>query len=461
VRMLDYLRILRDRWVLVTACALLGAVAAVAVVLGSTWRYASSITLYVSSTDHTPTANTAYEASLLAQQQVQSYARLLDSERVANELATRIGGAMTPQQLQAEITASAIPQTALLRATVTDTSAGRAQRVAEALGPAFADVVDSLESHADGAPSPVRISVVDDAAVPDGPISPRPRLDVLLGVAVGLLVGAGAAVLRETADTTVKTVGLLRAAVCGPVLASVGTLDESHLEAVREHRSPRAEAYRSLRTNLQFLNVDRPVTTVTVTSSIAGEGKSLTACNLALSLADSGRKVVLIDADLRRPQICGYLGLRGYNGLTSVLAGSTPLEQAMIVSRREGLLVLPSGPIPPNPSELLGSARMAQLLEQLKQDADILVLDSPPLLPVTDAAILAHISDGAILVAQYGRTRREHVTRAVEQIKAADARLLGAILNRMPSRGGEADSYSYYGYAAVPPGFQIAEAEAK
>jgi non-specific protein-tyrosine kinase len=262
----------------------------------------------------------------------------------------------------------------------------------------------------------------------------------------GLFIAGLAAVLREATDTSVKSVEVLRGLTGGSVLASVGTQDKAQRQKLREHRSPNTEAYRSLRTNLQFLDVDHPVRVLTVTSSVPGEGKSVTACNLALALADAGKRVVLVDGDLRCPQVCAYLGCTSRAGLTSVLIGASLLEETLIEGRNRLLRILPSGPIPPNPSELLGSVRMTELVERLKQDADIVVIDSPPLLPVTDAAILSRASDGAILVVRHGQTRREQLVRATDQLRAVEARLLGSVLNRVPLRGPDADPYLAYGY---------------
>jgi len=445
VHSIDYLRTLVRRWRILLAGALLGVGVAVDIVLWTTPMYAVTTTFYVSSTDRAPTATTAYEASLLAQQQVQSYATLLGSERVAQELAARLSDGLTAAQLQGKIGADVVPQTALLVATVTDGSRTRAHQIATALGPVFAAVVESLEQPPDGGPSPVRVTVVDSASAPST-VSPRPLRDLVLGLTAGLLIAGLAAVLREATDTSVKSLDVLRGLTGGPVLASVGTQDKAQRQMLREHRSPNTEAYRSLRTNLQFLDVDHPVRVLTVTSSIPGEGKSLTACNLALALADAGKRVVLVDGDLRCPQVCAYMGCTSRAGLTSVLIGASLLEEALIEGRNRLLRIMPSGPIPPNPSELLGSARMAELLERLKQDADIVVIDSPPLLPVTDAAILSHLSDGAILVVRHGQTRREQLARATDQLRAVEARLLGSVLNRVPSRGPDADPYLAYGY---------------
>lgn len=448
MQLLDYVRILSRRWLLVTAFALLGIGSAIGVTTQMTPEYASGITFYVASTDATPTASTAYEATLLAQQQVQSYASLLTSERVAKQVSETLADGSRAQDVQTKIAASVIPQTALLRASVTDSSRTRAWQIATALGPAFSAAVDALERPASGRVSPVRVSVVDDATVPTAPVSPRPLRNAGLGLLAGTMIGFAVAVLRETLDTTLKTGEELRELTSGPVLAMVGTQTKEQQEAISRHRSSYSESYRVLRTNLQYVKVDEPPRAVTITSSVAGEGKSFTACNLALTLADAGKRVILVDADLRRPQACAYLGLRQSRGLTSVLAGKASLDEAMVASKNKLLTAIPSGPIPPNPSELLGSARMIALIEQLKELADMVVIDSPPLLPVADAAILAHISDGAILVALHGKVRRDQVSRSVEQLEAVGARFLGSVLNRAPGRG--VGPYGYYGASLSP-----------
>jgi capsular exopolysaccharide synthesis family protein len=442
VHLSDYLRILAKRWLLIATCAGLSVGAAAAVTLRSTPEYATSITLYVSTPNRPNDMASAYDASLFAQQQVQSYVDLLASQRVAAQLARQLADGLTPQQLQGKISASLIPQTALLQATVTDTSRHRALRIASALGPVFARVVSELERPTTGGPSPVRVTVVDDATLPGAPVSPRPDRNLLLGLLLGLLIGAAAAILRDTLDTSVTSEEQLRDLTGSPVLGVVGVQSKTVQQLMaRGYQAPRAEAYRSLRTNLQFVHIDRPLKSVTITSALAGEGKSITACNLAFALTDSGRRVALIEGDLRRPSLRDYLGVKGSTGLTDVLVGAAELDEAMLSTRNPLLSVLPCGRVPPNPSELLGTARMHDLLTRIQQDVDIVLIDSPPLLPVSDAAILARISDGALLVTQHGRTRREHVARAAEYLRSVDAQLLGTVLNKAPARE---DSYGYY-----------------
>lgn len=212
--------------------------------------------------------------------------------------------------------------------------------------------------------------------------------------------------------------------------------------------SPRAEAYVTIRTNLRYVDVDHPPRTVVVTSSVPGEGKTTTACNLAIAVAQAGSRVLLIEGDLRRPKVAEYLGVDGSIGLTDVLIGQIQFDDAVIHWRR-GLECdfLASGAIPPNPSELLGSHQMAELLQELAGRYDSVIIDAPPLLPVSDAAILAAVTDGALLVVRHGETRHEQVQHATQALRQVDARILGTILNFAPSRRGREEGYdSGYGY---------------
>jgi non-specific protein-tyrosine kinase len=179
------------------------------------------------------------------------------------------------------------------------------------------------------------------------------------------------------------------------------------------------------------------------------EGKSTTACNLAITLAKAGWHVVLVEADLRRPRIARYLGIEGSAGLTSVLIGKAAIADVLQPWGDEPLSVLPSGPIPPNPSELLSSENMKHTISELTDLGDIVLVDAPGLLPVTDAAVLARICDGTLLVTRYGKTRREQVAQAVKRLDAVDARLLGCVLNFAPRKGGEDYSGHGYGYGVA------------
>ena len=212
-------------------------------------------------------------------------------------------------------------------------------------------------------------------------------------------------------------------------------------------RGPAAEAYRTLRTNLEFASVDEPVRTLLVTSSIPGEGKTTTSSNLAVAFAQAGRRVILLDADLRKPGVHKLFDLPNTSGLTSLLrTDDVTVDDVAQVTEEERLRIVTTGPLPPNPAELLGSHRMQTILERLVAAADLVIVDSPPLQAVTDAAILASITDGSLLVIDAGRTRRAAAGHGREALAKSGARVLGAALNRLSQRGhGEYVYYDYYG----------------
>jgi capsular exopolysaccharide synthesis family protein len=188
---------------------------------------------------------------------------------------------------------------------------------------------------------------------------------------------------------------------------------------------------------------------IAISSPLPAEGKTTTACNIALTLAQSGARVILVEGDLRKPSVGDYLGISNAAGLTNVLAGRHELRDVIVSYQRDTLAVLPSGPTPPNPSELLGSQQMRNLLTSLANHYDLVIIDAPPLLPVTDAAVLAAAADGAILVVRHGKTRREEVERALQSLTSVNAKVLGTVLNFAPrrSRRGGYDGYGYgYGY---------------
>jgi capsular exopolysaccharide synthesis family protein len=273
-----------------------------------------------------------------------------------------------------------------------------------------------------------------------------------LAALLGLLIGAGAAVLREVLDVTVKTAEALREVAGAPVLAVVpfdATAKQAPLVVAMDSHSARAEALRHLRTNLRFVDVDHPVKVLVITSAVPNEGKSTTAVNLAIAFAEAGSRVLLIEADLRRPRVAGYLGLEGAVGLSNVLAGQVRIDDVVQQWGSHGLRVLSSGFVPPNPSELLGSRNMATLLTQLRDEYDIIIMDTPPLLPVTDAAVVAANADGAVLVTRCGKTSQARIRMALASLRAVDSRVLGCVLNMQPSKGDA--GYYYYAYRPERP----------
>jgi polysaccharide biosynthesis transport protein len=295
------------------------------------------------------------------------------------------------------------------------------------------------------------INVIESARLPTSPVGPNRMATILLAVAIGFVLSTAAAYLMEYLDDTLKNPDDIQKALSLNTLGAVPEIKRrkaaGELVMLDSGQSAGAEAYRVLRTNLQFAAVDRPLRTIVVTSPAPSEGKSFTAVNLALSLAQSGRRVVLVDTDLHRPRLHRLMGLPNGAGLTSALLEPQPVLDGLLQKTEvSGLQVLTSGLLPPNPSELLGSSRMRVLINELLADVDTVILDSPPVVALSDAAVLATQADGVLLVLEAGKTRREMATRATEALRRVNAHIVGTVLNRMPMRGGGYYYYYYYHY---------------
>lgn len=439
-------RALRKYWWIILTTVLLAVGVGAVVTLRTPERYESSLTFFV----RTPAEQIggAYQGDAFAQKRVNSYVQLLSSQRLADLVVADTKVPLTAGQVMGMLTAKGDPNTVLLTATVTDLDAGRSLLIAESVADQFVDLVSTLETPPGSNTPSVTLEVTSAASLNPMPISPKPLNNIGLALVIGLALGIALAVLRELLDTTFRTVAALQQATKAGVLGTIAfdeTAKAAPLIVDDQIHSLRAEAFRQLRTNLLYVDVDNPLKVIAVTSSVASEGKSSTATNLAVSFADAGSRVLLVEGDLRRPRVAEYLGLEGSIGLTNVLAGQATLQDVLQPWGKGGLTVLASGPIPPNPAELLGSKSMAQLLQTLRATFDVVIIDTPPLLPVTDGAIIATEADGAILVVRHGKTTRHQVATAVASLAAVDARLLGCVMNMTPTRG--ADSYSYgYGY---------------
>lgn len=302
---------------------------------------------------------------------------------------------------------------------------------------------------------------VEPARVPDVPIRPRVRTNTILGAAVGAILALGVVFLVEYMDDTIKTPEQVRQVADISTLAAIyhirgnGNLD-SWLVTHHTPRAPVSEAFRMLRTNLSFSAVDEALHTMVVTSSSPGEGKSTISANLAVVMAQTGKQVILVDADLRRPTQHKLFNLGNNHGLTSTLLDpETPIEHQLQPTKVQGLRVLTSGPIPPNPAELLNSQRMDQIVRLLESEADAVIFDTPPVLSVADATILAPKVSGCVLVVDAGRIRPQMLSQAVERLRNANTHLLGAVLNQLKVRRSGYyyyDYYRYYDYDHVRPG---------
>ena len=305
-----------------------------------------------------------------------------------------------------------------------------------------------------------QVSVVQKARVPSTPVRPRTLNNTLLAAVVGAILAAGVALLIEYLDDTVKTPEDIEKVIHTSILGQIARIDgsepEQKLVAALTPRSPISEAYRVLRTNIQYSSVDKPLRRLLISSTNPSEGKSTTVANLAVVLAQAGKRVVVVDADLRRPMQNKYFGLPNAFGVTTALLDNqSPIEQHVQATAIENLRVMTSGPLPPNPAELLDSQRLEQVLGELAKQADVLVLDSPPILSVTDAILLSRRVDGVLIVVDAGKTRCAPLAFALERLQAMGGHLMGVVLNRIiPSRSDYYSNYYYYYYHYAEDGQQ-------
>lgn len=346
------------------------------------------------------------------------------------------------------------PEACTQRTTAEQTIAQRRTTLLGQLG-LFQQRLDQLQ--VDAALASGGADLVTPASTPSSPFQPAPRRNAVLGIVLGSLFGIGLALLVDYMDDSIRGKDDFERAVPGmavlgivPLVADWKEKDRCRLISMTDPTSSAAEAYRILRTSIQFLGLDRPVRVLQVTSPNAQDGKTTTLANLAVAFAASGLRTVAVDCDLRRPRLHEFFGLANDVGFTSVLLGNVALARALQpVSGQERLLIFASGPLPPNPSELLSSNRTAELLQNLAEQADIVLIDSPPALPVTDALVLSQRVDSTVIVTTAGTTTQKAAARAVEMLQQVKAPLVGAVLNGVPEDSAYANySYRYYAPSA-------------
>lgn len=445
--LLDYLRMLRRRWLWIGACAVIGILAALVITMVSPKSYTATTTSFVTTsvTGAEATGNSIYAGSQFASAQTQSYVLLVSSPLVLDPVIKDLGLDLTLAQLRGMVTATSPQNSVIIHVTVTDANPELAAKIANATAKQLGGVIEATAApHVDGN-SLVTVTLTQPALTPAKPSSPRPTLNLALGLIAGLAAGVVLAVVRHRLDTSISSADDLQETAGVKPLGIVELIKDvdKHPLVAADATSRHAEAFRVIRSSLQFVDVDNPPSAIAVTSAMPSEGKTLTSCNLAIAMAQAGRSVCVVDADLRMPKVAERFGIDESVGLTNVLAGQRDLDDALVAWRRGLLTVLPAGTRPSDPSAVLASTAMSNVLLELHKRFDVVILDVPPLLPVTDAAIVAHLADGALLVARHRRTTREQLRHALEALSAADARLLGTVLTCVSGRRSFAGAYAY------------------
>jgi len=447
----DYIRLVRRNWVVIVALTMVGLVAGVGTSEFTTKRYTAETSLYISvqSADSDATV-VALQGGNAAQQKVKSYIGVVTSDRVLEPVRDTLGLRVSLGTLAGQVSASTPSNSVILNVAVTNTDPAKAAAIANAIGKEFSTVIsDQIEKPIAGGPSLVRVETIKPASVPGYPTSPRKTTNAVVGLMGGGLAGLLAAFLRTTLDVRIRGTRDLEDITTIPILGGIS--NDPHvirrpLIVREEPRSPRAEAFRALRTNLRFVGLADGRRTFVTTSAMPAEGKSTTTANLAITLAEGGHSVALIDADLRRPRMAELMGIEGAAGLSDLLIGSAELDDVLQPWGRGRLTVLPAGSIPPNPSELLGSAGMKAVIDELSARFDYVLIDTPPVLPVTDAAVLGALTSGVVLVVAANKSSRLHVKAALTNLDRVGATVLGSIVTMLPANAYGYSTYStYYG----------------
>lgn len=490
-----YVAILRRRRWWIAVITVLGLAASLAYSFTALKEYSATAQILVQSSADASTPGSAQVP--VTQTDVETDLTLVTSAPVADSVAHLLGSA--PQ-----VTAAEVGQTNIIAITATSRSPARAAQVANAYAHAFvryrqatatqnltsaevqlrsqvrvlarqlralsgrarssaqADALLSQEAvlkeqlaqmQVSGAVDVGGVELVTPAQPPASPSSPQPARDALLGAAAGLLIGLGAAFARDSLDDRLSSKEAAERAASAPVLAMVPMVtswrrrQKAVVVAATEPASPAAESYRSLRTSLQFVRQERQLRSLVITSPAASEGKTSTLANLGVMFSQMGDRVLMVSCDLRRPRLGQFFGFDERSGLTSVLLGQCSLEEAIQpVSGHDRLWALPAGQVPVNPAELLNGHHFRQMFAALPQHYDLVLIDSPPVLPVTDAVVLAQQADATLLVVAAGQTRRADLRRAAERLDQVSVAMLGTVLNEVTKETGYGYGYGY-GYS--------------
>lgn len=441
----EYMAALKRGWVLLVVLTLLGGAAGLGYARSSPPMYKASSTVFVS-TQRGETTSELVQGSTFTQNLIQSYAQLAKLPSVLEPVIVRLRLNTTAENLADAVSANAPLNTALIEVTATSPSPAEAASIANAVTASLATTVQGISPKNAAGASVVVMQQVAEAEAPKEPFAPNTRLLTLTGAIIGLIIGAAYALGRELLDTRIKVQKDLRRVSDVPMLGAIPAGRRANRDDIVMRVDPHghaAESYRRLAANLEYINPDAAVQSVVVSSAAAGEGKSTTAVNLSLALAEKFQKVLLVDADLRQPRIASYCQIDGSAGLSTVLSGAAELRD--VIEPWGGVHILPAGVVPPNPHQMISSDAMAGLIRTCAAEYDIVVIDSAPLLPVTDSLALSRIADGVVLVVRAGATRRGQLTGAIDSIAGVNSNVLGIVLNGVAGLSRKHERYGYGG----------------
>ncbi|WP_226366701.1 polysaccharide biosynthesis tyrosine autokinase [Pseudonocardia sp. ICBG162] len=448
----DCLRILRERWLTIVLVTLLGGAAGAGLFVVLPPQYTAHATLYVSARGAADSQQ-AFQGAQLSEQRVRSYTLLVTGRRVSAEVVDELGLPERPEDLADRVTATSTEDSVLIDVAVRDGDPARAATIANRIGGVMTQVVAEMETPpGPDAVAPVTLRVVEPAVAPDRPSPPGLALLATVGATVALALACGVVLARRLLDVSVRSTERLEEVSGVPTLASVPTdagLRSTRLVATAAATGQFAEAFRRLRTTLAFVDVARPRRVVLVTSGVSGEGKTTTVVNLAATLATAGRRVLVVDADLRRPALAESLGVEPTVGLADVLVGRVSFERALQHAGSAGVTVLAAGCPVPNPSELLASDGMTALLASARSRFDIVLVDTPPLLLFADASALAPATDGVLLVCRYRTATYPRVAEALHVLATVSVRPLGTVVSASPPS--HVAEYADYRRDPLPP----------
>lgn len=440
----SYVQIMRRRWRIMLGLLATCVIAALLWSVTTTPMYRSTASVYFS-LSYGNSAVDLSQGSSYTQAQMESYAMLATSPRVLDEVATKLQFPTSGVKLASEVSTSVAAGTVIIHISASDPSAQHAAAIANKVADTLGVTARTLSPKDSRGHPTVDVYTVGSARVPTKRAVPATKRNIAAGLLGGLVLAIAMGVLREKLDDKVRSVADLNSVVNKPVLGELTMPRRSRGAQLPVRDLPlsgRAEAYRKLRTNLRFLQVGSGHSSVVITSSEESEGKTTTALNLAFACAEAGDRVLLIDADVRRPAVAGRLGIEGNAGLSTILSGLSEFEEVVQpLGADDKLFVLPSGAVPPNPGQLLSSTRMATLVRRLTDEYDIVILDCPPLDPVTDAALIAQLASGAVLVAGAGSVSQSRLSESLRALEQGGADLLGVVLVRKRLRSGRDRTY--------------------